>query len=719
MYFYNYNHNLKNEVFNITVKKSHHKENDYRVTRKCEDIFTFDIETTSAWLDGDKVKGYKKGKSTEYWNNLKPIALCYLWQFSFNSKVYYGRELKDFIQVLEDLPKMTDIIIWVHNLSFEYVFLSNILTWSVVFARNTHKPIKAKCAEYPHVEFRCSYMLTRLSLEAWGNQLGVKKLVGNLNYYKVRTPLTPLTKEELDYGERDCLVVYEGIKKYKERYKSVHKIPLTQTGTIRRVVKEKLMSNIKYNFFIKKLVPKSVDEYEMLQTVFSGGYTHANRIHAGKVIDKEYINSNDIYIEHMDFASSYPTVMCCKKYPMSPWVVTMKKIREDLFDQKAFIYRLRFKNIKSTNFNTYIQASKCHCIRPIYDNGRIIQADEVELYVTDVDYNIIKNNYEWEGEPEVLEAYASVKGYLPKELIEYILTLYSNKTQYKDVINMEEIYMQSKQYINSCFGMMVTAILQADVVYNEDGTWSIKKLTREQVEERFANLRRESISEKRYFLSYSWGIYVTAYARENLWKCIDRCGNLGYDVIYVDTDSIFALGKHDWSWYNEEVTNELKTACEYLNIDFELTRPKTPKGEVKPLGIFEEEKPCTEFITLGAKRYCERRKGENGLRMTVSGINKDAVKVLKNDIHNFKDGVDFEKDAEGVNKKLCTYILDMPKITYHDGYVSTYTKGINLRNNGYKLKMTNEYKSLINYLEEVEDMDTEVIEQRLRAHIFG
>ena len=561
-------------------------------------------------------------------------------------------------------------------------------------------------------------MLTRLSLEAWGKQLGVEKLVGNLNYYKVRTPLTPLEPKEMEYGERDCIVVYEGIKKYRDRYNSVHKIPLTQTGTIRREVKEKLMSNIRYNFSIKKLVPKSVEEYEMLQTVFSGGYTHANRIHAGKVIDKEYINSDDIYIEHMDFASAYPTAMCCKKYPSTPWVSTIKKIREDLFDEKAFIYRLKFYNIKSTNYNTYIQASKSFCIRPVYDNGRIIEAEELEMYVTDVDYNIIKNNYEWD-KVEVLEAYSSIKRYLPKDLIEYILTLYTNKTRYKDVDGMEEIYMQSKQYINSCFGMMVTAILQAEIIYHEDGTWSINKLTREQVEERFGALRRESLSERRYFLSYSWGIYVTAYARESLWKCIDRCGNLGYDVIYVDTDSIFALGKHDWSWYNKEVTEELRQACDKLGIDFELTRPKSPKGEVKPLGIFEEETPCSEFITLGAKRYCERRKGEDKLRMTVSGINKDAVKVLKNNIHNFKDGVNFDKDADGVNKRLCSYVLDMPTIKYHDGYVSHYKNGINLRNNGYKLTMTNEYKALIHYLEEESDIDWEIVEQRMRAHIFG
>ena len=714
-----YKGNLKYKIYDIYKTRSKKSDGTYKITRRCEDIFTLDIETTSAWLTNEgKVKGYKKGKSTEYWNSLRPIALCYLWQFSFNNHVYYGRKIEDFVQVLEDLPKEVNYIIWVHNLSFEFVFLANILTWEVVFARNSHKPIKAICKEFPNIEFRCSYMLTRLSLESWGNNLGLEKLVGSLNYYRVRTPLTKLTEEELKYGERDCLIVYKGIKKYKKQYKSLWQIPLTQTGTIRREVKDILMNDKKYNYFIKKLVPNTVEEYILLQNLFSGGYTHANRIHAGKVIDKEYINSDEIYIEHRDFASSYPAVMCSKKYPMSPWVRTLPIINEELFNIKAFIFKLEFTNILSTNFNTYIQASKCSSINAIYDNGRVIKADKLTMYVTEIDYMIIKNNYTWDGEVKVLEAYSSVKDYLPKKLIEYILNLYKNKTNLKDVEGQEDIYMQSKQYINSCFGMMVTAIIQSDVNYNKDGTWKINKLTNEIIEERFAKLRREYTSEKRYFLSYSWGIYVTAYARQNLWKCIEKCGSNGYDVLYVDTDSIFVLGKHDYDWYDKEVTNELKTMCNELDIDFSLTKPKTPKGKEKPLGVFEEECPCEEFITLGAKRYCERRKGEKFLRMTVSGINKDAVSVLKNDIHNFKDGINFDKDAKGVTKKLCSYIITMPLVTFPDGYVMDYSFGINLRNNGYKLTMTDEYKSLIDYID-IDSIDWDLLEQRMRNRVFS
>ena len=61
-------------------------------------------------------------------------------------------------------------------------------------------------------------MLTRLSLETWGKQLGLEKAVGYLDYDKLRTPLTPLTDDELYYCERDCLVVEKGIKSYIKRY---------------------------------------------------------------------------------------------------------------------------------------------------------------------------------------------------------------------------------------------------------------------------------------------------------------------------------------------------------------------------------------------------------------------------------------------------------------------------------------------------------------------
>ena len=684
-----YTNQMQTTDLDIEIHRSHHKKKNGKspITKYCNSIMSFDIEVSSAWLENGKVIPYRKGESADYWNNLQPLALCYIWQFSCDGVVYYGRELRDFLKVLDDLPSDVEIIIWVHNLSYEFHFLTNILTWDSVFARSSHKPIKAKSKEYPNIEFRCTYMLTRLSLATWGEQLGVAKMVGDLDYDKLRTPLTKLTDKELKYCETDCLVVEAGIKSYLKKYKKQRFIPMTQTGTVRQEVKEILMSDEEYVKKIKRLVPKSPEEYKRLQTVFAGGYTHANRYWSGQTIEG--------HIEHYDFASSYPTVMVAEKYPMTPWLYLGSEMpSEDSFEDYAYILILKFSQLKSTALNTYIQASKVSAKNMKLDNGRVISADELTITITEQDYITIKNNYEWE-DLEVIKAYRSKKDYLPKPFVEYILELYANKTELKDVEGKEELYMQSKQYINSMFGMCVTAIVQAEVELVGD-EWIVKPLTRDFVQHKLEQLSQSNPREKRYFLSYSWGCWVTAYARRNLWKCIESCD---HDVLYCDTDSIFVLGKHDFSWYNDEITKKLKIACKKQNLDFNKTRPKTPKGKEKPLGIFDSEDSCIEFKTLGAKRYVERREGDGKLHLTVSGINKGAVELLNDDIDNFEDGFNFDKDADCVTKKLSTYIVDMPTVKWNDGYISTYTHGINLRRTGYVLSMTDEYKKLISYMD--------------------
>lgn len=687
---YKYAGQLKTHNYEYTEKRNHHKNASKKSRKICDDIFVFDIETTSAWRTHDgKIIPYEKGKSAEYWNDLQPLSLCYVWQFSVNNIVYYGRELEDFLQLLSDLPADMEIIIWVHNLSFEFAFLSSYLSWDKIFARAPHKPMYAISTEYPHITFRCSYILTRLSLESWGKQIGTKKLVGNLDYEVIRTPLTHLTDDELDYAEMDCIVVYEGIKQYVKRYGNQQDIPLTQTGTVRKVVKELLMENESYVRYVHRLIPKNADQYARLQRVFAGGYTHANRFYAGQVIRSSRYGK----IRHYDFASSYPTQMIAMRYPCTPWIYIGKTMpKESTFDDKAYMIELRFYDIECTSFNTYIQASKVTGSGFVYDNGRIIKADTLTILITEVDYITIKNNYRWRS-MEVLNCWESHKEYLPTEFCNYILELYENKTKLKGVEGYEDLYMQSKAYINSLFGMAVTGIIQADVVLDGD-EWSMIPLTKEMVEEKLHKLRFSYKNDKRYFLSYSWGCWVTAYARRALWQCIESCDE---DVLYCDTDSIFVIGDHSFRWYDDMITDKLLKACKENNLDANKLAPLDPKGKAHPLGIFTEEPPCLEFITLGAKRYCERREEDNALHLTISGINKGAVELLDDNIENFRDGFVFDKDADCVTKKLCSYITDQPPLVWPDGYKSSCTHGINLRRTGYDMTVTDEYKRLIQY----------------------
>ena len=81
-----YTNQLQKKEFNIrtTRTKAHKKGEKTKVVNYCEDILTFDIEVSSGWIKDGKVIQYHKGETADYWNELQPVALCYIWQFSFN-----------------------------------------------------------------------------------------------------------------------------------------------------------------------------------------------------------------------------------------------------------------------------------------------------------------------------------------------------------------------------------------------------------------------------------------------------------------------------------------------------------------------------------------------------------------------------------------------------------------------------------------------------------
>lgn len=686
--------------FNIYVDNKKNKNKNWEF--ECDDILTLDIETSSAWIDDDgKVIPYHPFEKESYWNSKIPISLCYIWQFSFNETVYYGRDFKDFLKVLDKLPKNIHFIIWVHNLSFEFEFLQNILHWKDVFARDSHKMMKAISYEYPNIEFRCTLFLTRLSLESWGKKIGLPKMVGDLDYVKIRTPKTKLTEKELGYCARDCEVVYQGILKFREKYKHICKIPLTQTGEVRKVLKDKLRKDKSAQRKIISLLPKDANMYEIMVEAFAGGYTHANYINSGIAWCKD--NLPNKYGVAYDFCSSYPTVMVCKKYPMTPF-------QKDVYDKNkidefAYLLKVKFTDITPKTYNHYISFSKAFDFevdekgKPIVilDNGRIISSKGFTMWLTELDLEIIKKTYN--GKMKILECYSSRKGYLPKPIIEAVLEFYVNKTQYKDVEGFEDIYQQSKQYLNSIFGCCVQRMVPDEIIY-KDGSWSKIEANSAKIQEEIESLRNDN--KGRSYCAYQWGVWITAYGRYNLWKCMtykDGDRSVDEDVIYSDTDSLKILDEYDFSWYNKEVDEEMKKACDFYGLDYALTRPKDPKGVEHPLGHFEREDDWIEFKTLGAKRYVYRTKKDGVLHLTVSGINKEAVACLEDDINNFDDEFEFDKDNENVKKKFIIHTSEQPSVIWqkgeYDEWKSDDRYGIVMRNTGYSMGIADEYALLI------------------------
>lgn len=722
---------------------------------ECDDILTFDIEVTSAWIDKNgNIHKYEPGKSEEYWNNMLGISVCYIWQFSYNNVVYYGRELSEFRYILEQLDPRTHYIIYVHNLAYEFQFLCNILEWKQVFARDERKVMYCIPAEFENIEFRCSYFLTRLSLDAWGQELGTVQKLHSLAYSeKIRTPKTRLTKAEMDYCEHDCLVVYEGIKNYLKKYEHVRQIPLTQTGEVRRELKEIVLKNTSLQRQMISLIPDA-RMYRMLKTAFAGGYTHANFTLADMVINCESG-------KHYDFASSYPYVMLSEKFPMTYFQEI--DTDEDMdTENNAYLLRIRVKKCDAKTYNHYISASKCfECNTKIFyddelqtvshlncDNGRVISNEytisvtekvevmnkngksykrkkfvkqhrskvlrqKFDMYITEQDLDIIEKTYDIDY--EIVELYEARKQYLPIEFIDYILKLYADKTELKQKEsdpNFDEVeytrYMTSKKFINSIFGMSCTDIVHDNVHFVEEYDEEEKRMKRywttdEQnifgVEDELKKMKENN--KGKTFMNFSWGVWITAYARHNLWECIlaGDDGNNINDIIYCDTDSIFCRADIDFSEYNKNCRVKLQKMCDYYNIDIERTEPRDKKGIKHPLGVFAAEDDWSQFVTLGAKRYCVREKSDNKLHLTVSGINKSAVDVLNDDISNFNRDLIFDKDDENVKKMMLSYTEEQGEIVWQKGKYDEYTShdafGINMRNTSYSMSMTDEYFELL------------------------
>ena len=195
-----------------------------------------------------------------------------------------------------------------------------------------------------------------------------------------------------------------------------------------------------------------------------------------------------------------------------------------------------------------------------------------------------------------------------------ILELYKNKTELKGVAGKEAEYMVSKGMLNACYGMAVTDIVREVNEYTD--RWELPYVPLIDNEIKKYNRKRGR------FLYYPWGLFVTAYARRNLFTGILEAGI--NDYIYSDTDSIKMLNteKHMdyFRRYNEQIIDKLTYALEYQDIDPDYIRPKTIKGIEKPLGVWDYEGTFDRFRALGAKRYLLEENGN--LELTVSGLNK-------------------------------------------------------------------------------------------------
>ena len=661
-------------------------KSDIKGKRKFYDnnIYTFDIETSSYIILDDKIYPaihYDKLSDIEKKRCFKRSHM-YIWMFGINDIVYYGRtwdELKLFLKKLDNCISDTKYV-FIHNLAFEFQYLKSNFHFEEVAARKSHKVITAIMKDY-NIILRCSYMMTNVALKYLPKvfDLPVEKKVGDLDYSLIRNPNTPLTENELGYCEYDCLVLYHYILKELDVYEDVKHIPTTSTGKVRRELQELVRTDFKYRRIVHKAINTDPHIYNLLCDAFLGGYTHANWIYADEVLKN---------VDSYDIASSYPYVLATQKYPNSEFRKCFIKKREQMSKGLCYLLVVKFKNVKCRYYNNFISASKCRNLRGAkYDNGRLISADEFEMTLTDVDFYFYLDTYDLEY--EIIECFYSSKNYLPKTLIKFILDKYVGKTELKGVEGKEMEYGRIKSMYNSIYGMSVTNNIRDNVIYyDNDGTWEEVELTNEEIIEKLKNEKKKS------FLSFAYGVWVTAYARDNLLRRV--IANDDY-VVYCDTDSCKLVEGYDkevFNNYNKSVDERIEYVCRILKLEKNQYEPKDIKGNKHMMGLFEKECNYEEFITQGAKKYAY--KIDDKIHITIAGVPKKGASALKS-LNDFRDNFIFR--YEDTEKNLLMYVDNQESVEVEDylglRYNITDKSGCCILPNTYELSKSLDYVSLI------------------------
>lgn len=620
-------------------------------------------------------------------------SFMYIWQFAIyfleddRIDVIIGRKWDEFNILLENLSNDDNeakYLIFVHNLSYEFQFLRAIHTFTSdeVFLLKSRKVLKC---EFDRFEFRCSYLQTNMSLDSFTNKMMVEhqKLSGEeFNYEKKRFPWTELTDYEINYSINDVIGLVEAMVKRMRLFgDNLYTLPLTSTGYVRRQAKKQLFGWSKKH---KNIFP-DINVFDLLEEAFRGGDTHANRYYANIKLEKK---GEILGIGSYDRSSSYPDVIENCLFPMTKFQflgkIDIKDIERKITIGKALLFRCKIYNIEQIDKYygaPYISFSKCReVVGKILDNGRILSAEYLETTLTDIDYNIIKNEYKWKN-IEITVCYESKYGELPEQLKQLARTYYTDKTELKGVEGQEIYYNMQKALLNAIYGMMVQSPVKPELLFLEN------------VESNFYvddSVSRETLLTeytKKAFLPFQWGVWTTAWARLRLKEGINIVGDR---YVYSDTDSVKYIKIE-----NDDIDakfleyNEKRKADSLRNNAY----ATDPSGKTHYMGVYEFEELYTQFKTLGAKKYVYR--SENGkLHATIAGVNKKKAPVeleKYNGIDSFKIGFTFS-DAGGTES------------VYNDtdyGYYSTENKKIYIGKNvvirpsTYTIGITEEYTRIL------------------------
>ena len=613
-------------------------------------------------------RGKKKEKQVKYIDVLSAFdiettaikeieqSFMYVWQWAFQSLktgdtvCIYGRTWEEWLEcvycIVAKINPDCRLVCLDHNLSYEFHFMRGYIDFGFddVFATDARDIVK--CTALNRIEYRCTMRHSNTSLSVYTQQWHVehKKLSGDdYDYSKIRYPWTELTYDELLYAIHDVLGLIEAYRAEMDYWgDTLYTVPLTSTGYVRRICK-KAWATI--NFYDRLSWMTNLNVTDLLHEAFRGGDTHADR-HRSTPLDYDSAVIN--LVQSWDRASSYPDVLVNCNYPLGDWYrfrngkdwIQAKEIEKYVHQYgKAIVARVHFRGLRLKDPNwemPYIPKDKAgYFENPVTDNGRILSADFLSMTITDVDWTIIKEEYIWD-DVRFSDAYYCRYRRLPEVFLDVVRGFFRDKTLLKGSPegSLEEIeYNLKKQLLNALYGMAAQWPIKESVYFLEDRQhnkieyvneidykirekeMSENRVMTEKEKNFFRNSYRADLLEKhnkRAFLPYCIGVWCTAWARLELHRSMWTVRDQGGSVVYVDTDSNKFVGDVDMTALNNFYKERSLQNGAWAD---------NKEGKRYYMGVYDYEYTA-EFATMGAKKYCYRKVGDDKIHVTIAGVNK-------------------------------------------------------------------------------------------------
>ena len=123
-----------------------------------------------------------------------------------------------------------------------------------------------------------------------------------------------------------------------------------------------------------------------------------------------------------------------------------------------------------------LQFSKCvSSINAIKDNGRILSADYIEIYMNEIDLMLIDKIYTYDA-AYCVDVMAAYKDYLPRWFRDEVWKIFKEKCQLEYDIKILKkgdvsLYNIKKAQLNSLYGMCVTKAIKDEIkeTYHDEG----------------------------------------------------------------------------------------------------------------------------------------------------------------------------------------------------------------------------------------------------------